>query len=77
MWAGAYEPELISPLKRALKLGMNVLDLRANIGYFSVIAAALVGENGQSGHWIQLDEPDFVIESIREVAESVGRRSSQ
>jgi pimeloyl-ACP methyl ester carboxylesterase len=29
----------------------------------------------KSGHWIQLDEPDFVIESIREVVESVCRRS--
>ena len=47
MWAGAYEPELISLLKRTLKPGMNVLDIGANIGYFSVIAAALVGEHGQ------------------------------
>ena len=27
----------------------------------------------KSGHWIQLDEPDLVIESIREVVESVRR----
>ncbi len=26
-------------------------------------------------HWIQLDEPDLVIESIREVVESIRRRS--
>ena len=31
----------------------------------------------KGGHWVQLDEPDLVIESIREVVESVGRRSSQ
>ena len=31
----------------------------------------------KGGHWIQLDEPDLVIESIREVVESVGRRSSR
>ena len=31
----------------------------------------------EGGHWIQLDEPDLVIESIRGVVESVGRRSSQ
>ena len=31
----------------------------------------------KGGHWIQLDEPDLVIESIREVVESVGRRSPQ
>jgi len=47
MWAGAYEPELVSLLKKTLRPGMTVLDLGANIGYFSVIAAALVGENGQ------------------------------
>jgi hypothetical protein len=47
MWAGIYEPELVSLLKKALKPGMTVLDLGANIGYFSVIAAALVGEKGQ------------------------------
>jgi len=31
----------------------------------------------KGGHWIQLDEPYLVIESIREVIESIGRRSSQ
>jgi FkbM family methyltransferase len=46
MWAGAYEPELVSLLKTTLKASMTVFDLGANIGYFSVIAAALVGENG-------------------------------
>jgi FkbM family methyltransferase len=47
MWAGAYETELVSLLKRTLKPGMTFLDLGANIGYFSVIAAALVKESGQ------------------------------
>jgi FkbM family methyltransferase len=47
MWAGAYEPELVSLLRRTLKPGMTVLDLGANIGYFSVIAAGLVGDSGQ------------------------------
>ena len=47
MWAGAYEPELVSLLKKTLKPGMTVFDLGANIGYFSVIAAALVKYNGQ------------------------------
>ena len=31
----------------------------------------------KGGHWIQLDEPNLVIESIREVVESVGRRRPQ
>jgi FkbM family methyltransferase len=47
MWAGAYETELVSLLKKTLKLGMTFLDLGANIGYFSVIAAALVKDSGQ------------------------------
>jgi FkbM family methyltransferase len=47
MWAGVYEPELVSLLKKTLKPGMTVLDLGANIGYFSAIAAALVGEKGE------------------------------
>jgi FkbM family methyltransferase len=47
MWAGAYETELVSLLKKTLKPGMTFLDLGANIGYFSVIAAALVKDSGQ------------------------------
>ena len=47
MWAGAYETELVSLLKKTLKPGMTFLDLGANIGYFSVIAAALVKDYGQ------------------------------
>ena len=47
MWAGAYETELVSLLKKTLKPGMTFLDLGANIGYFSVIAAALVKDGGQ------------------------------
>lgn len=46
MWAGAYEKELVSLLKKTLKPGMTFLDLGANIGYFSVIAAALVKHKG-------------------------------
>lgn len=47
MWAGAYEPELVSLLKHKLRPGMTVFDIGANIGYFSVIAAALVGPYGK------------------------------
>ena len=47
MWAGAYERELVRLFKRVLKPGMTVLDLGANIGYFSVLAAGLVGKSGQ------------------------------
>jgi FkbM family methyltransferase len=47
MWAGAYEPELVNLFKKVLKPGMIVLDVGANIGYFSALAAALVGNCGQ------------------------------
>src|SRR6266513_392092 len=47
MWAGAYERELIQLMKRMLKSGMTVLDVGANIGYFSALASGLVGNSGQ------------------------------
>jgi FkbM family methyltransferase len=47
MWAGAYEPDLVRMLKSFLKPGMVFLDLGANVGYFSAIAAALVGVHGR------------------------------
>jgi FkbM family methyltransferase len=47
MRAGAYEKELVFLLKKTLKPGMTFLDLGANIGYFSVIAAALVKDKGR------------------------------
>lgn len=47
MWAGAYEPNLVRMLKSFLRPGMVFLDLGANIGYFSAIAAALVGVGGR------------------------------
>lgn len=46
MWAGAYERELVLLMKKTVAPGMTVLDLGANIGYFSVIAAALAGPTG-------------------------------
>jgi FkbM family methyltransferase len=47
MWAGAYEPDLVRMLKSFLKPGMAFLDLGTNIGYFSAIAASLVGVHGR------------------------------
>jgi len=47
MWAGAYERELVQLMKRTLKSGMTVLDVGANIGYFSALASGLVGDSGQ------------------------------
>jgi FkbM family methyltransferase len=43
MWAGVYEPDLVGLYKSVLRAGMTVLDVGANIGYFSALAAGLVG----------------------------------
>ena len=47
MWAGAYETKLVSVLKRFLEPGMTFLDIGANIGFFSTLAAGLVGTTGR------------------------------
>ena len=53
---GVYEPEVCALFRRILRPGMNVLDLGANIGFFSLLAASLVGP---SGH-VQAVEPNPV-----------------
>ena len=45
--AGEYEPEIAALFRRFLRPGMNVLDLGANIGFFTLLAASLVGPDGQ------------------------------
>ena len=42
-----YEAEEIQLVKRMIKPGMTVVDIGANIGYFTVIFSKLVGENGR------------------------------
>jgi FkbM family methyltransferase len=46
MWTGCYETELVSLLKAVLSPGMVCVDVGAQIGYFSIISAALVTERG-------------------------------
>lgn len=46
MWTGCYEVELVTFLRSMLEPGMVFVDVGANIGYFSIIGAALVGERG-------------------------------
>jgi FkbM family methyltransferase len=46
MWGAAYERDLVDLFKNTLKRGMTFLDVGANIGYFSAIAAGLVGSEG-------------------------------
>ncbi len=44
--ADAYEPEVAASFRRILRPGMGVLDIGANIGYFTMLSAALVGSAG-------------------------------
>jgi FkbM family methyltransferase len=47
MYFGSYALALIDVMKRSLRPGDTVLDVGANIGYLSAIAASLVGKSGQ------------------------------
>ena len=44
--AGSYEPHVTAVFKRFLKPGMSVLDIGANIGFFTMLSAHLVGPEG-------------------------------
>jgi len=45
-WLGTYEPGLQEAARQLIQPGMVVYDVGANIGYISLIAARLAGENG-------------------------------
>ena len=44
---GDYEPETVALFRSSLKDGMTVVDIGANLGYFTVIAAGRVGPLGK------------------------------
>ena len=45
--AGTYKESVLEVLKRELKTGDTVLDIGANIGYFTCLMAKMVGEGGK------------------------------
>jgi FkbM family methyltransferase len=47
IFMGCYEPLNTSLFKRILTRGATVVDVGANIGYFTFLAASLVGKNGR------------------------------
>lgn len=44
--AGEYEPHVAAVFRDVLRPGMHVVDIGANIGYFTMLSAALVGPAG-------------------------------
>lgn len=44
--ASSYEPHVTKLFRQFLKPGMGVLDIGASLGYFSLLAAQIVGRNG-------------------------------
>ena len=44
--SGQYEPEVVAVFRSVLRPGMNVIDVGANIGFFTMLAATLVGPSG-------------------------------
>lgn len=49
--AHIYEPEVTKIFEQYLRPGMGVLDIGANVGYFSLLAATLVGPTGFVQSW--------------------------
>ena len=45
--SGMYEPEVTQLFAHLLRAGMTVIDVGANIGYYTVICASLVGKGGR------------------------------
>ena len=44
---GSYEPEVSATLREVLPPGATFVDIGANIGWFSLLAASLVGPTGR------------------------------
>ena len=47
LWLNDYEPHVSHPFRSALRPGMRVLDIGANIGFYSLLAASRVGSAGE------------------------------
>jgi FkbM family methyltransferase len=45
--SGEYEPGVTTLVRRILRPGMNFVDVGANIGFFSIVASRLVGDEGR------------------------------
>lgn len=68
-WVGHFELDIQDALKRELKAGDSVYDVGANAGFFTLIAARLVGP---AGRIVAFDPAPENCESIREQVELNG-----
>jgi FkbM family methyltransferase len=66
---GVYEPEVERVFREQLKPGMSVIDIGANIGYFTLLSRSLVGPSGK----ILAVEPN--VENVRLIEAS--RRTNE
>jgi FkbM family methyltransferase len=69
---GVYEQFEASLFKKTLKLGMKVVDIGANIGYYTLIASKLVGDSGK----VFAFEPDDTNFSLLEKSISYNKRTN-
>jgi FkbM family methyltransferase len=60
---GDVEPEVQAVLRKYLRPGMTVYDIGANIGFFSLLAARLVGA---TGHVTAFEADPEIVERLRE-----------
>lgn len=66
---GNYEQNEIDFVRRVVKPGQNVLDIGANIGFFTIVMASLVGPSGKVYAFEPLDQNTDLLElSIAENA---------
>ena len=65
--AGVYEPHVTAAIRRVLRPGDTFVDLGVNVGYFSLMAATLVGRTGRViGFEARPDNVELANRSARE-----------
>ena len=55
---GSFEPQTVDLYKKSLREGMNVVDIGANIGYYTIIGGKMIGTNGKIFSY-EPDEDNF------------------
>lgn len=63
---GAWEPEALGTIREIVRPGMTVLDIGANMGYFTLVFSQLVGDGG---HVVAFEPIVWALEKLRRNAE--------